>query len=92
MDKKKQSNNVTFEPIKNLSKKKFWLTILSIVFALIALALSFLAESSINNNILFVIPMVIFSLTGFIIHQKTYSNTLKTNNLAQTSIILNLLV
>lgn len=87
-EKKNPKPNVTFEPVKNLSPKKFWLTILSIVFGVLAVTVSFWAE----NNILFIFPMVIFAGLGFITHQKTYKDTLKTNNLAQTALILNLLV
>lgn len=91
MENNKNKNprpNVTFEPIKNLSPNKFWKTILSIVCGLIAVALSFFAE----RHLLFIIPMVLFAGLGFIIHQKAYKDTLKTNNLAQTALILNLLV
>ena len=91
MDKNKNRNpkpNVSFEPIRNLSPNKFWATILSIACGLIAVAFSFFAEA----HILFIIPMVLFAGLGFIIHQKTYKDTLKTNNLAQAALILNLLV
>ena len=91
MENNKNKNprpNVSFEPIRNLSPNKFWKTILSIVCGLLAVSLSFFAEA----RILFIIPMVLFAGLGFIIHQKTYKDTLKTNNLAQTALILNLLV
>lgn len=88
MQNKKTKPNVTFEPISNLSKRKFWMTILSIVCGLIAVSVSFFAEKS----LIFIIPMVLFAGLGFIIHQKAYKDTLKTNNLAQAALILNLLV
>ena len=91
MENEKNKNtrpNVTFEPIANLSPHKFWKTILSIVCGLIAVALSFFAE----RYLLFIIPMVLFAGLGIIIHQKTYKDTLKTNNLAQAALILNLLI
>ncbi len=87
-NKQKQKLNITFEPVSNLSKRKFWMTILSIVCGLIAVSISFFAEKS----LIFIIPMVVFAGMGFIIHQKAYKDTLKTNNLAQTALILNLLV
>ena len=91
MENNKNKNprpNITFEPVKNLSPYKFWKTILSIVCGLIAVALSFFAET----HLLIIIPMVVFAGLGMIIHQKTYKDTLKTNNLAQAALILNLLV
>ena len=80
--------NVSFEPVRNLTPNKFWKTILSIVCGLLAVAVSFFAQA----ELLFIIPMVVFSGLGIFIHQKTYKDTLKTNNLAQAALILNLLV
>lgn len=94
MENNKNKNprpNITFEPVKNLSPYKFWKTILSIICGLIAVALSFFAETP-DTHLLFIIPMVVFAGLGMIIHQKTYKDTLKTNNLAQAALILNLLV
>ena len=91
MENNKNKNprpNITFEPVKNLSPYKFWKTIIYIVCGFIEEALSFFAET----HLLFIIPMVVFAGLGMIIHQKTYKDTLKTNNLAQAALILNLLV
>ena len=91
MNQNKNKNprpNVTFEPVKNLTPNKFWKTILSMVCGLLAVAVSFFAQ----NHLLFIIPMVVFSGLGIYIHQRTYKDTLKTNNLAQAALILNLLI
>ena len=52
----------------------------------------YIGKVLIGLSILFIFPMVLFAGFGFITHQKTYKDTLKTNNLAQAALILNLLV